>query len=223
MSDQWDFEHEAAQMAYVRSIEAEFSSQWEAENRVAAYEAAIEEFTEKRLQSYYLANPDLAKPAYNSLRYAQSLRPSHPTAAFIFAFIASELALKALLLRPIVFGLVHTQDMATLITDIIVRRPDTEFAKLLNLIIRKFCGVDLTTYKRPGSAETLQKEIAAVKEARNRVMHQGYGLADDSTCGPTCNVAMTVATELLNEIFPKVLLALKLDLDDSMTILTTNN
>lgn len=78
---------------------------------------AIEEFTFERLQSYYIDNLLLAKPAFDALTEARTLAGLNATAGFIFAAIAMEVGLKEALLKPIVTGLVtHRQWLISLLT-----------------------------------------------------------------------------------------------------------
>jgi hypothetical protein len=69
------------------------------------YEDAVNQFTSERLQSYYLEQPELAVPALNALRYAQSLMPSFHQAALIFAVTATELTVKKRSVETDNFGL----------------------------------------------------------------------------------------------------------------------
>ena len=178
------------------------------------YEQAVKEFTIERLQSYYLAHPDLAVQANRSLLYAQSLKPSFPEAAFVFAAIATELAVKTVLLKPIIFGLVHTEDLASLIADLIVRQTGFDnFHKLLNEVSFRFGGIDFKVFKRTDSAKLLWNEIKEVVSDRNSVVHRGK-MSDSKNV----DLAFAVAETLLNEIFPRILTKLELHLDASMTI-----
>ncbi len=80
---------DAAREAY----ETEMAEYFDHELYEEHYEEAIKEFTAERLQSYYVANPRLAKPARDSLVYAKSLMPAYPKAALVFAATAVELGI----------------------------------------------------------------------------------------------------------------------------------
>jgi len=178
------------------------------------YEEAIKEFTAERLQSYYVAHPQLAWPARESLLYAESLMPAYPKAALVFAATASELAVKTVLLKPIVFGLVHTEGLASFITDLSTQHTGMErFQTLLAEILTKFGGVDLKTYQRPGSGTSLWQEMVEIQKARNAVVHRGEATADSNA-----ELAIAVAKTLLNQIFPQVLAKLELHLHEPMTV-----
>jgi hypothetical protein len=86
------------------------------------YEEAVKEFTAERLQSYYIAHPTLAEPARSILCDAQTLVPINTRAALVFAVAAIELAIKTVLLKPVVFGLVHAEGLARFITDLALQQ-----------------------------------------------------------------------------------------------------
>src|SRR6516225_3909949 len=143
------------------------------------YEEAVKEFTAERLRSFYVSHPNLPQPAHEALRYSRILMPAYPTAALIFAVTATELAVKAVLLKPIIFGLVHTEGIASFITELATAHTGMErFQKLLTEILAKFGGVDFKTLKRSGSVRPLWEEIGDVQKARNAVIHRGEKVAD---------------------------------------------
>lgn len=178
------------------------------------YEEAIRQFTSERLQSYYLAHPNLAIPARQMLVYAHLLRPKFPQAALVFAVTAIELTLKTILLKPIIFGLVHTEDLASFIADMTIKQSGLDrFHTLLTEILAHLGNVELQKVKRLDSTKTLWEEFVEVQKSRNALVHGGQkcndGLAD---------LAISIAVTLLNEIFPQVLAKLGLTLDSSMTV-----
>jgi hypothetical protein len=175
---------------------------------------AIRQFTGERLQSYYLANPTLAEPALNALTYAQSLLSKKPLAALVFATTSTELAIKTVLLRPIVSGLVHTEGLAGFITDLVTQHTGMErFRDLLTEILAQFGGVDLKTYTRPNSKRTLWQEIDDIQKARNGVIHRGEKAKDSAA-----PLAVAVAATLLRKIFPLILAKLNLHVHAPMTV-----
>src|ERR1035441_4218906 len=214
MSEPWEYEEQAAEEAYQEQLLEELGPGWAEENGFALYEDAIKEFTAERLQSYYVANPNLAEPAYESLVYAQSLIPSHPKAALVFAVTATELAIKTVLLKPIVFGLVHTEALASFITDLTTKHTGMDnFQTILTEILARFGGVDLKVFKRAASKKTLWQEIGEVQKARNAVVHRGDDVEDAIAL-----LGIAVAATLLKEVFPQILTKLLLHLHDPMTV-----
>jgi hypothetical protein len=178
------------------------------------YDEAVSGFTSERLNSYYLKHPDLARPARESFLYAQSLMPSFPQAALLFSVTATELAWKTVLLKPFVFGLVHTEGLADFVTELTIKHAGMDnFKKLLTAILTEFGGVNLIEYKRDGSSRTLWEEIKEIQEARNLLLHKGKNAPDG-----TADLAISVAGTLLNIIFPQVIGKLGLHLHNKITV-----
>src|ERR1051325_7723372 len=111
---------------------------------VQQYEAqikadAVEEFHSDRLRSYFKANPKVALPAFAALHEAQSFLATNPKVALVFSTTAMEIALKAVMLRPIVFGLVHTEGLAGFITEVATDGTGMDrFKKLLRGILATY-------------------------------------------------------------------------------------
>jgi hypothetical protein len=206
--------HEAEQEDALERLYNQFGPEWAEEHSGELYQEAIQEFTVERLQSYYVSHPNLAHAAHESLVYARSLVSTHPKAALVFAATAVELAIKVVLLKPIVFGLVHTERLADLITELTMQHTGMErFRALLTEILKQFGGVDMTSYKRRGSAEMLWQEVGELQAARNAVIHQG-GTPDDSFA----KLGIEIAATILNEMFPDVLRRLNLHLHDPCAV-----
>jgi len=121
--------------------EARFD-QWMEELYNEHRKQAIEEFTAERLQSFYVDNPMVAEAALRSLVESRNLLPQHPAAALIFAAIAIEVGLKVALLKPVVYGLVHSESVAGVITDLILAQTGVKrFRNLLFKILSEYGGV----------------------------------------------------------------------------------
>jgi hypothetical protein len=218
----WEAEQEAAGEAAAEQAAKyfydEIGPQWAREHDAELfqkhYEDAVSEFQSERLKSYYLKHPDLARSARDSLVYAQSLMPSFPQAALVFAVTAAELVWKKVLLEPIVFGLVHTEGLANLVTELTTQHTGMDrFKKLLAAILAEFGGVDIMEHKRDGSPKTLWVEINEIQKARNLLVHEGKNAPD-----ATPALAISVAETLLNIIFPQVITKLGLHFHGNVTV-----
>jgi hypothetical protein len=182
---------DSAENAFYERLYHELGPRWAEDHRDELlqehYDDIVQMFTSERLDSYYVAHPTLAHPANGSLVYAQKLMPDHPKAALVFATTAVELVIKNVLLKPIVFGLVHTEGLAAFITELTTQHTGMDrFQELLTEILSQFGGVDLKTFKRTGSARTVWQEIGEIQKARNAVVHRGEA-ADDTIRGP-CDI-----------------------------------
>lgn len=211
-------EYDAARDEFYGQMYEELGPQWASDHGFVEYEDAVQNFTSERLQSYYLAHPDVAKPAHDSLLTAQVLLATHPNAALVFATTAIELSVKNVLLRPIVFGMVHTESVASFVAELAVHHNGMDrFREILTEILKAFGGVDLRTFKRSGAAKTVQQEIEAIRKARNAVTHRG-----ESPDELICELSIDVGSTLLNEVFPQVLKALRLTIEPPHTIVPSN-
>src|SRR4030067_923785 len=176
---------------------------------------AIEELTYERLCSYYNGNKLLAKPAFEALSEARKLNESNPSAGLIFAAIAMEVGLKTMLLKPIVHGLVHAESVASLITDLTVSSHTgmDRYRTLLLHVLQEHGGVDLNTFKRTGSNKTLWEEINDIQKIRNAIMHRAEKSAQQNA-----DLALEVASEIIDNIFPAVVGKMGFHLHDGYRI-----
>jgi len=175
---------------------------------------AIEEFTGERLCSYYSRNELLAKPAFDFLSEAKKQNELNPTVGLLFAVIATEAGLKATLLKPIVYGLVHDELAASLITDLTVSHTGMDrYRTLLLHILQEHGGVDLNTFKRAESCKTLWEELKEVQKIRNFIMHRA-----DKASRENADLALDVASEILEKIFPEVVARMGFHLHDGYRI-----
>lgn len=175
---------------------------------------AIEEFTSERLSSYYSENKQLAKPAFEALCEARTLGELSPTATLILAAIAMEVGLKAILLKPIVHGLVHTESVASLVTDLALSHAGMErYRKLLIHLLRDQGGVDLDTFRRSGSQKTLWEEISEIQTTRNAIMHRA-----EKGSPEMARLSLAVASEIIDHIFPDIVEGMGFHLHDGYQI-----
>lgn len=134
---------------------------------------AIAEFTTDRLRSYYLRNPSLARNVLAIYREAKSLAESSPTAALVLYTTAIEVALKSAVLKPVIYGLVHNETVAELVSDLVVRNNGIDrFKAILTAILHEYSDIDFNTHKIDGHTKTIWEEIAMVQSARNAVAHR---------------------------------------------------
>jgi len=162
---------------------------------------AIEEFKDDRLQSYYIAHPNVAEAPQRALALARELLSQYPTPAFIFAAIAVEVGLKEAFLKPVVHGLVHSESIAGMIAEMVVKKTGFDnFRDLLFHILSEYGGLDLKQYKRSGSPKPLWEEIQEVQKQRHGIMHRAEIVTTQES-----QKALAVATVVLDELFPSLI------------------
>jgi hypothetical protein len=210
---------EAAYDDYLTRLYRDYGPEWAQEHEAELYQKhyvqAIHEFTNDRLQSYYLNHPALVLTATHMMMEMESLaRHQHRAAALLFATSSIEITIKHLLVKPILNGLVHNEAVADAITLLTPRETGSDgFRDLLFGVLNKVAGIDLSNYSRPGSNRKLWDEWKQLRAERNRLMHDGIPPSTD-----TLAFFEAVAVEFVNVLFPNVLRNLGLFITDSLSI-----
>jgi hypothetical protein len=178
-------------------------------------ELAIEEFTTERLQSFYLKNPDILAPGIQMYIEARELLENHPSASFVFATSAIELFLKASLLKPVVYGLVHNESLAEIIVQTALGASGFErYKKLLTGIFSELVDLDINKVKSIGSDKYLLQEASDVQANRNKIIHQGIHVGKKDA-----EFAIGVAYGVLHLIIYPMLLSIGLWMDKNGIVL----
>lgn len=194
-----DTEEDIARDEFISDLYSDFANEVLAGRDADLFYGVVERFASERLQSFYLDNPDVAKAALWALGEARSLLGAHPSAALVFAVAAMEVGLKAMLLKPILYGLVHAEFAGALIAELATERQDRSKG-LVFAILAEYGGIDLKTYRRPGAPKTLWEEMADVQKARNSVVHRAEAAAvADAT------LATELASHVVETLFPAVI------------------
>jgi hypothetical protein len=209
--DRWEAAREEhydkACREWVRDNAEELAKDFFEEN----YAEAVEAFRSERLNSYYVAHTDVVVPALGALKYSRLLSSDFPQAALVFAVSSVEITLKYGVLKPVISGLVHAEELASLIADEATSGTGiVRFDKLLLGILKEITKVQFAERKRVDSRATLWEEICKIQTARNKLIHQGL-VADIATV----ELSIAVADTTLNEIFPEILNSFGLHLHDS--------
>ncbi len=119
----------------------------------------------------------------------------------MFAGTAIEIGYNAVLLRPIVSGLVHTEGLAEVVMLAATEHTgvDRFFSRRLAAVLSECGNLDLRTFVRQGAKPCFWDEMKTVFSRRNDTVHNG-----DCATEETATVAVAVAKTLLDEILPKV-------------------
>ena len=193
--DWWEAEQEAGYEQFVESLAKELYT----EHR----EQAIQEFVSERLKSYYKEHNDIAVGSLLFLRKAKELRESEPTSSLLLSSTATEVILKSVLLKPVVFGLVHTDSLAELVANMLVRQAGIDrFKELVFKVLEHHIdfGSGVSTYCRKDSNQPLWSERAHVQEIRNRISHRAEFCTDkDARLSLDVGTTFFMLTKLLIE------------------------
>ena len=177
-------------------------------------EEAIREFKSDRIGSYYRTNPDVARPAAKALAEARLLLRDHPTAALVMASASAEVALKAVLLRPVVHGLVHFESAAPLIAELTIKHTGIDrFRELLIEILATHGSVDLREFRREGARKKFCSASSRTSRAGGTDVHRAA-----SATAEQAGISVAVATSILEDLFPAVLKTIGLHTTDGTSI-----
>lgn len=175
---------------------------------------AIDEFALDRLRSYYIAHPSLAADAFAMYNEALSALASSTSAALVLATTSIEVGLKVTLLKPVVYGLVHNESVADLISDLVVKHNGFDrFKALLARVVFDYGHIDLNTLRMEGHSKTVWEEITILQDARNAVVHRGKLSTLETT-----TLAMQVGSYVLGIFLPSVLKGLRLQLNNALVV-----
>jgi hypothetical protein len=162
----------------------------------------IQEFTSERVTSVYHKRPHIAEKPYLVLLEARSLfASSHFTAAHIHAVIASEVLIKKVLIEPMVMGFVHTEALAELLTEMMMKGTMGRFGsvqKVFKTILNDVAGIDLDTYQRSGFGKPLWDEILSAQARRNAFVHKA-----EVATKAEAELAISIAGEIVEVVFPR--------------------
>ncbi|HDY7491606.1 TPA: hypothetical protein RQJ42_002057 [Vibrio vulnificus] len=171
MSYEWE---DALQDQYMSelysSIEDELREELYDEHR----EQVIEEFIFERMQSYYRINPSLAVNAIKFLKKSKDTLDTDPTISLIYSAISIEVLIKSVLLKPIIYGMVHNEYAAEMISSSLLKQTGVDrFKELVFNVIDENVdlGCSIRDYQRKGSDVTLWKERDQIQTKRNSIMH----------------------------------------------------
>ncbi|WP_354687065.1 hypothetical protein [Cupriavidus necator] len=174
-------------------------------------EQAVTEFTAERLQLFYLSNPMVMRPAVDSLQEGKRLLANgHSPAAVVFCATAIELLLKATVLQPIVYGLVHSAGLAEIIVKYAVGQTGFDrYRELLSRLYQELASLDLTKVARDGVSNSLIDESKRVQELRNGIIHKGLSCSTSEA-----DHAYSVAVAVFQKIVVPMLWAIGLTVGD---------
>jgi hypothetical protein len=174
----------------------------------------LAEFRGKRLRSYYVAKPNVLQPPCKFLSEARQVLAISPSASLILASAAAEVSLKAALLKPVIHGLVHSESMASYVTDLAMEQRDMKrFHALLFALLREASDIDLTVWWRDGEALSLWDRFQKNARKRNRVVHQC------EICSRLeAEEALEISTIFLDDLIPTVISNFDLHIHDDYRI-----
>jgi len=196
--DLWEYQQDEAMSAYYEELY---------ENELK--ERAIDEFTEERLTSFYFEHPNILKKSFEILNESKLIIEHSPSASLLLSCSSIEVSIKVGILKPIIYGLVHSEMAAEIIADTTIKQTGLDrFRELLAKLINDVASFDIKAFKRNGSNKTLWSERAEVQKIRNSIAHKAKKCTSKEA-----HFSIDVAGAVLQELIPNILSALKLKIN----------
>ena len=173
-------------------------------------EQAIDEFIEMRMRSYFLMHPEIINTPMECFRHATECSDISPRSAVVLFTTAMELYLKSVLLKPVLYGMIHNENVAALIVETTTKQSGlSRYNKLLTLLCNQAAGVNLSDIDQLDWKSRFA-EVEETQSVRNRIVHQGYQATQHEA-----EKARNVAVNILTRMVEPVLKSLNLTIDDS--------
>lgn len=166
-------------------------------------EIAIEQFIEERMQSYFLTNPNIIDIPMKCSNRAGKIMKVSPSCSLVMFTTAIELYLKSVLLKPVLYGMVHNEKIANIIVESSTNQPGfSRYNKLLSALCQHAAGINLSSI--PGMRERpILNEAEDIQKIRNKVVHQGYEVTEKEF-GHSKNIAHLILTEVVEPVLNKL-------------------
>jgi hypothetical protein len=115
------------------------------------------------------------RPAVDAIQEGKRLsQAGYHAASLVFFVTAVELLLKATVLKPVVYGLVHNETLADVIVGQTFGQSGFDrYTKLLSRLYAEFANLDISSVVRPGEKQSLLAECTVLQTVRNKIIHQG--------------------------------------------------
>ena len=167
---------------------------------------AIEEVTTKRFHAYYKQHSFVMRPAVDMVQEGNKLKDEgHFAAAVVFYMTAVEILLKATVLRPVILGLIHNEELAAIVVDHTLTGTGFDrYTKLLAGLFDELVGIKLDSIKAE-SGKTILAECTDLQNLRNGVIHRGESRTEEEA-----NRAHTTANAVFHLLVDPMICALGL-------------
>lgn len=110
------------------------------------------------------------------------------------------------LLKPVIYGLVHNESVADLVSDLSVKNNGFDrFKPLLARVLSEYGGIDFNAFTIEGHKKTMWEEITVLQDARNAIVHRGELASPE-----TAQLAKEVVTMIIGNYFVSVISGLGL-------------
>lgn len=179
-----------------RMDDAMYDNAYESEAQKAhedLYEDIIDDFVTDTTVSYFDQNKDMLAISYIARDEANKVIAISPSSAILFTYTAIETAIKHTILKPMIFGMTHNENVANLLVDKYMKEHNV--ARYTDIT---FNLVDtLIQFKLDSEQKAIIGEIKGLAKQRNGVTHRGELYTKKDALD---------ALNILNDLYDKVIM-----------------
>jgi hypothetical protein len=107
-------------------------------------------------------------------------------------------------LRPVIYGLVHSDALAEAVVKAALSQPGYKrYEPLLGKLYSELVGKELSTFRRKGSTKPILVDASEAQAVRNRVVREAYAPTDDEArqaIGSAAIVMVNIWRPMLNAL-----------------------
>jgi hypothetical protein len=170
----------------------------------------IEEHISEKLVSYYKDQPKILNTFTNAFYKAEKLlNEKHFSASLVFSASAIEIAIKNVLLKPLIFGQINNSSLAdSIVENALSQTGFKRYKKLVYEIFQEITGLSLSSLLIENSKQTLFSGAVQTQELRNSCLHNGVEITEAQA-----EWALSVARGVFLEIIVRVLTHLDIEIE----------
>jgi len=183
-------------------------------------EQAIDEFIEERMRSYFLKHPEIINAPMECFFHGEECAKFSPSCAVVMYTTANELYLKSVLLKPLLYGMIHNENVATYLAEANAKQSGFDrYKTLLTLLCNQAARVDLSKIDYM-DWKPLWNGLNESQKVRNKIVHLGV-MATHREAEIARNLVVAVLTRMVEPVLGR----LNLSIDESKLdhAIITNN
>jgi hypothetical protein len=136
-------------------------------------EEIIDDFVRDITLSFFANNEDILSISYTSQDEAKKILNTSPSSAILFTYTAIETAIKHAILKPMIYGMTHNENVANLIVNKFLQLSNVDaYTSITFKLVDELIQLDLSNAKTHQN-KLIIKEIENLAKKRNNIIHSG--------------------------------------------------
>jgi hypothetical protein len=136
-------------------------------------EEIIDDFVRDITLSFFANNEDILSISYTSQDEAKKILNTSPSSAILFTYTAIETAIKHAILKPMIYGMTHNENVANLIVNKFLQLSNVDaYTSITFKLVDELIQLDLSNAKTHQN-KLIIKETENLAKKRNNIIHSG--------------------------------------------------